>query len=184
MNIFVKRLRDERGLTLIELIAMLSIMSMVMGTIYGVITFGFNAYHRVTIENELRNEGDILMSSIMTEMYAFGPDSMAPVQGSDGIKGLALVKKNDRRYILLRPESGGAGYSLYIGDQAGGTGPGQVPLRSKVVQGPKDSNQDSSIVLECSTEACESGLVSVRAVLSQTYNGGEQTLALQSKFGF
>ncbi|AFC33394.1 hypothetical protein PM3016_6790 [Paenibacillus mucilaginosus 3016] len=189
MRAFVRRIRDdERGLTLVELIASLSIMSMVMGTIYGVITFGFNAYHKVTIENDLRNESDLIMSAIINEMYEFGADRVKKHKNrTDGqLDGITLIDtlsdgNDEEKYILLKTD--GEGLRLYIGgDEEGLAGDeSHMVLRSQLLPG-------STIELKCpgspEPEACGSGLIDVRMELGQTYEGKEHKLALQSKFGF
>ncbi len=72
MNVFA----NERGLTLIELLVGLAITSIIAASAYGVFTAGTKAYKRIGIENQLRSEADILMTTIFNELYTLAPDGL------------------------------------------------------------------------------------------------------------
>ncbi|MFD1903650.1 PilW family protein [Paenibacillus rhizoplanae] len=94
MRRYVECLKSQQGFTLIELIAAITIFSMVVGIISMVTMFGFRSYHKITIENSLRDEADIIMSSIINELYIFAPERVE--RTNDGI----LLKKEKKRYRL------------------------------------------------------------------------------------
>ncbi|MDG0790658.1 hypothetical protein OMP38_07160 [Cohnella ginsengisoli] len=82
-------------MTLIELIASISIMSMALLAIYGVIHFGFNTYHKVTIENSLRDEGDLIMSTVISQLYDKGATSV-----TQSASGIDIVGVDKKRHLL------------------------------------------------------------------------------------
>ncbi|AHV99329.1 PulJ/GspJ family protein [Paenibacillus sabinae] len=88
MNEFVRRLKaQERGFTLVELISSITIFAMVAGLISGVTMFGMRSYHQITVQNALRDEADLIMSTIITKLYTYGPER---VQNTAG--GIELIK--------------------------------------------------------------------------------------------
>lgn len=91
MRPFVKRLKKDEGVTLIELIAALSLLAVVLGMIYSVAVFGFKSYHKISVENSMRDEADILMSSIITKLYTFAPDRVI----RDGADGTGIILQKD-----------------------------------------------------------------------------------------
>ncbi|WP_185897301.1 prepilin-type N-terminal cleavage/methylation domain-containing protein [Paenibacillus zeisoli] len=91
MRPFVKRLKKDEGVTLIELIAALSLLAVVLGMIYSVAVFGFKSYHKISVENSMRDEADILMSSIITNLYTFAPDRVI----RDGADGTGIILQKD-----------------------------------------------------------------------------------------
>lgn len=96
MKRFADRLRREEGLTLIELIAALSLFSLVAGLIYGVMMFGIQSYERVTMENTLRDESDLLMSAIITEIYTFAPTTIySSTSSNNGVMDTAIYLQRD-----------------------------------------------------------------------------------------
>lgn len=187
MNRYVKLLKQEEGLSLIELIAALTILSLVMGTIYGVITFGFSSYNKVTVENSLRDEADIIMSSIMTELYNVGPTTIESLMDDVKMKeiGIKLTRKDlidattsvSRIYVADKGEDEKT--QVMIGD----------PTSPMTSVKPIEINADlkgSKIELECgSILACHSGLIVVDLHLQQKDNKGiVHSLNLKSRFGF
>ncbi len=191
---FVERLKQEGGFTLIELLAVLSISAMVLGVISATAIFGFRSYHQITFQNDLRDEGDIVMSAVIAELYAFAPDRIA-VYNKDGLKGIELIRFNDPE----DPAKGGETLkkAIVISD-------GQLQIRvlekvpdssSSEEEEPEASYQstsikasitdDSYIGLDCEgLTACESGLVNIKLVLTQDGEGTDAQVELESRFGF
>ncbi|CAM4423226.1 prepilin-type N-terminal cleavage/methylation domain-containing protein [Paenibacillus tarimensis] len=182
MKRFVNRAADERGFTLIELIASLTLLSVVLGVIYGSITFGINAYNKISIENSLRDEGDLIMSSIMTELYTFGPDELEQLDGS-GTKIALRLNGNPgvehQLYIAPNGENRGA---LFIEEAVGRR---EIPVQAEVVPVSAEEPRGSSIKLSCPAgDACSSGLLEVRLLLRHMHGNEPMELELVSKFGF
>lgn len=173
MNRFVDRLKREDGVTLLELIVALALFAMVSVLIYGVVSFGFKSYRDINIENKLRDEGDLLMSSIITELYTFGPERVhSKVEINQGTG-------NAEQVLVLERTGNPAGESkvlirdgrLYIGDQEQTTSSSLGP--------------HSAIELACEVgNACETGLIQVKLQLIPKGGEAGQALTLQSNFGF
>lgn len=157
-------------MTLIELIASISIMSMALLAIYGVIHFGFNTYHKVTIENSLRDEGDLIMSTVISQLYDKGATSVT--QSASGID-IVGVDKKDTFSIRLANEQ-----LLVVNTTT-----------SSIQEIATDSRIDqdrSGITLVCTpaSPTCGSGRIDIKLVLYQMYGGRRQELELESRFGF
>lgn len=60
--------RNEKGMTLIELLAALLIFGMVASILYSFMLMGISMYKRVTVETQMRNQGDGLYSQIISEL--------------------------------------------------------------------------------------------------------------------
>ncbi|OCT14253.1 hypothetical protein A8709_25825 [Paenibacillus pectinilyticus] len=182
MNRFVRSLKNEEGLSLVELIAALTILSLVMGTIYGVITFGFTSYNKVNVENALRDEADIVMSSIMTELYTVGPTTIETLSSGNGI---ILTRKDlfdeepSTSQIFVDLETPDVKSQIRLGD------PTLNPPSVKPIKIVADL-KGSTIQLECgSIKECHSGLIIVDLHLQQNdAKGIPHTLNLKSRFGF
>jgi len=65
----MKRLTNESGLTLIELLATLVITTMIGLVAYAVLHNGFKTYDRVKIETALRDEADVIMAELTRHMF-------------------------------------------------------------------------------------------------------------------
>ncbi|AIQ61255.1 PulJ/GspJ family protein [Paenibacillus borealis] len=197
MRKFVDLLRREQGFTLIELIAALSLFSLVSGLIYGVMMFGVQSYQRVTMENTLRDESDLLMSAIITEIYTFAPSTVR----SDTNQTIFLQRDNINGGTD-EVEIGIAGGQLVINEI-----PASNPASNQGTPDPADSlatpvpadtyntrtstdsklGPASSITLECSAntiQPCESGLLNINLSLVLQRGDNTRQLNLESKFGF
>lgn len=60
---------NEKGLTLVELLATLVILVFVGLIAYSVLFTGFRTYDRVKVETELRDEADLIMSQLIGELF-------------------------------------------------------------------------------------------------------------------
>lgn len=180
----------ERGLTLVELIATVTLLPVVLGVIYASITFGVGAYHKVRIENALRDEGDLIMSSIISELYRTGPERIIQWQTSDHAIKLVLPKVDNEGgtedviaddYIVIQPNKSGKS-ALFIGSLA--------DIQNKTTETDIESEivEPSSLKLVCSgslvDDGCSSGLLEIKLKLRQSYGGRDYDLDLESKFGF
>ncbi|MEK4325885.1 prepilin-type N-terminal cleavage/methylation domain-containing protein [Paenibacillus sp. FSL R7-0312] len=197
MRKFVDLLRREQGFTLIELIAALSLFSLVSGLIYGVMMFGVQSYQRVTMENTLRDESDLLMSAIITEIYTFAPSTVR-----SGTNQTIFLQRDNINGGTDEVEIGIAGGQLVINEI-----PASNPASNPVTPDPADSlatpvpadtyntrtstdsklGSASSITLECSAntiQPCESGLLNINLSLILERGDNTRKLDLESKFGF
>lgn len=60
---------NERGITLVEVLAVFVITSIIGLVAYSVLFSGFKTYDRVKIEASLRDEADLIMSELISEMF-------------------------------------------------------------------------------------------------------------------
>ncbi|EKN64984.1 prepilin-type N-terminal cleavage/methylation domain-containing protein [Schinkia azotoformans] len=69
MRHFAKLLKNNNGLTLIELLAAIVISTLVLGIAYGLLMAGYKTYEKVGIEQGQRDEADYVVSRIMEKFY-------------------------------------------------------------------------------------------------------------------
>ncbi|OAB42957.1 PilW family protein [Paenibacillus glacialis] len=181
---YAKKIRAEQGFTLVELLASLMVLALVIGIIYPVMMFGLRSYHKVQIENSLREEADILMSSIISELYVFGPESVSQPASTDPFIGnngpfIELMRVDNGKKVEreIRMDSG----KLFIRDKVNGpSNTGEIPVQSQLIL------PDSELRLTCSNDktTCSSGLIEIKLVLERTFESREYQLELNSRFGF
>ncbi|MFD1991826.1 type II secretion system protein J [Paenibacillus nicotianae] len=193
MRKFVDRLRRQEGFTLVEMLPTLLLLAMVMSMIYGVAHFGMRSYNQIKVENSLRDEGDILMSSIITELYTFAPDRVRQltVNGKNiGIRlerdpAIASGTTGTIEVLNIYMQAG----SLYIGSLQSVSSSSTV---TSIVQ-PKDQvraiqsqlGDNSSIQIQSDGRTVyTSGIIQIKLALSQTVQGQSKSLVLESNFGF
>ncbi len=196
MKKFANAFRSDRGFTLVELLTALTLLTVVLGMITSVAIFGFRSYHKIRIENDLREEGDLLVSSVITELYTFAPDRITPL--GEGKRGIILERdiedagKREQKRIDITSAG-----TLRIGETTemavGGESP-PPPTAEEEPPVPGDARtdvqavikpEDSFVDVECRLlNPCETGLVKVKFVLSRSYDGRDYELGMESKFGF
>lgn len=179
MRKYAERLKSERGFTLIEMIAAMTLFSLIVGMISVVTMFGIRSYHKITIENSLRDEADIVMSSIMNELYTFSPEIVENT--TDGI----LLKKTREGAADKVVKIAFAQGQLVIGAQAATPDPDDP--RTAVHSSLSGSSISSSAADGRAPQISfpyESGLIHISLKLAQEYDGRTYTMELNSKFGF
>lgn len=81
---------DERGLTLIEMLAALLILSMIVAIVNAFVLMGAAMYKRITSETLLRNQANAVFASVINELR----DAIYVQQGSNN-KEIVVVKWGD-----------------------------------------------------------------------------------------
>ncbi|OEH91447.1 PilW family protein [Bacillus solimangrovi] len=69
MKKYADKLRSQHGLTLVELLLTITIFTMILGMVYGVLITGMEAYRKIAIEGNLRDQADYVVAMIMEEIY-------------------------------------------------------------------------------------------------------------------
>lgn len=103
----IGRRKNERGLTLLEALVALMILTMVTSIIYSFVLMAMSIYKRVTIETTMRNQGDLLFSRIVTELG----DAIYVEQADSAQRSIRFVKPSadPKQYIAwyeMRIDSG------------------------------------------------------------------------------
>ncbi|MFX3623039.1 MAG: PilW family protein [Ectobacillus sp.] len=76
MNRFADSWKNEHGITLVELLGSIVIISILTASMYGVFTTGFQTYQNINIEAKLRDEADYVMSMLMNKLYSSNYDDV------------------------------------------------------------------------------------------------------------
>lgn len=192
MRKFVNRLRRQDGFTLVEMIPTLLLVAMVMTMVYGVAHFGMRSYNQIKVENSLRDEGDILMSSIITELYTFSPDRVRQLTVNGKNIGIRLERDpaitsgtGTIEALNIYMQAG----SLYIGDLESISSSSTVTsivLPKDQVRAVQSQLGDSSFIQIQSDgrTVYNSGIIQIKLALAQTVQGQSKSLVLESNFGF
>ncbi|WP_052087950.1 PulJ/GspJ family protein [Paenibacillus wynnii] len=173
MRKFVERGKSEQGFTLIELIAALTLFTMVAGLISGVTMFGFRSYHKITVENALRDEADIIMSSIITELYTYGPEQVRITSG-----GIELLKTGSPSHSIEV-----LGEDIIVNGKSTGAAAGSALALRSTMTGSRISATRSDGRASSVNAVFDSGLIQIELVLAYDGNN-EDKMELESQFGF
>ncbi|NQX47217.1 prepilin-type N-terminal cleavage/methylation domain-containing protein [Paenibacillus tritici] len=165
----------EGGFTLIELIAAISLFAIVAGIIGSVTMFGFRSYHKITVENKLRDEADLVMSSIITQLYTYGPEE---IQSTNS--GIMLLR-SDSDPLRIQVD----GNDIEIGDSRIGPGSTAALHLDSALAGSTIAVTKVDENISNPNALYESGLVRIQLKLN--YKGGASEgdeLNVDSQFGF
>lgn len=92
-------LTSNRGVTLIEVLITLVIMTIVSAAIYGTFTTGLKLYQKIGIEGQLRDDADYAVTMILNEMYDNPPSYVRKLDPlvDNGKEGIELVRYEDKK---------------------------------------------------------------------------------------
>jgi prepilin-type N-terminal cleavage/methylation domain-containing protein len=109
-------LSPERGMTLIEVLVTLVIMTIISSIIYSVFITGIKLYQKIGIEGQLRDDADYIATMILNELYENTPnyieDYKDTTTGATGIRLVRYEAKTVNRYII--EESTATATDIYI----------------------------------------------------------------------
>ncbi len=76
MNRFGKPIKNERGLSLMELLVTITISSIMFISITSVFVMGMKTYEKINTEAKLRDEADYVTAMVMNELYSANYDDI------------------------------------------------------------------------------------------------------------
>lgn len=158
-----RQLNNESGLTLVELLAVFVVLAIFSTIAYAVFIQGIKAYDRTKVEADLRDEADIIMAELITDMYT--------LKDSDILREY-LPEENSNNY-----------YFRLIDGTITGIYDGQVYIRDKKTS----ALQTGKIVLEESSKISvvsrKDGLYKIELTLSYVEKDRNQTITTESEIG-
>ncbi|MDJ0330987.1 prepilin-type N-terminal cleavage/methylation domain-containing protein [Planococcus sp. S3-L1] len=91
----IKIIKDNNGVTLVELLATLVIVSIIATLTYSVLFQGYSNYQRIQVESQLRDEADLIMASMVKDLFVLKKSQISlKNQCTAGVnKSLIEVKK-------------------------------------------------------------------------------------------
>jgi len=89
--------RDERGLTLIELLTGLLLFGMIAAILHAFLLMGSSMYSKISAETQLRNQADALFGLIMSELR----DAVYVQQGA-GEREIVFVREADDPAVYVK----------------------------------------------------------------------------------
>ncbi|AGT32971.1 hypothetical protein M493_13650 [Geobacillus genomosp. 3] len=186
--------RSKAGMTLIELLAAVSVSLLIIGAIYTVFLSGIRAYERIGIENELRSEADYAMAMVMNKLYEFAPDGIN--LSESGEKTLTFIDDRQKRVdpssgFVDEREIGGGALTVSIEN-------GSLIINGEAISPPHLLLVDNSAFsVRCLREErkeeariCRSGVITIRlAVQDRKHADPDSRLyvrpfTLKTEFGF
>lgn len=93
------KILDKRGFTLIELLVTLSLISIILPTLYGVLISGIQTYQKIQTEQQLRDDADYTSSRILNEVYAITFDKVQYCDNKTDSSCIELLKTQKTSYI-------------------------------------------------------------------------------------
>lgn len=101
MKTFVETIKNEKGITLLEVLLGLTITLLVSSTLYGAILMGAKAYEKIGIEWKMRDEADLIITQISETLYQFKVDDIE--NGTGCPKGNCFTIINNRELKINNP---------------------------------------------------------------------------------
>ncbi|OQP01383.1 Tfp pilus assembly protein [Geobacillus sp. 44C] len=185
---------NTKGLSLVELLAAITISSLILASIYGVFFSGLNAYKRIHIENQLRSEADYIVATIMNKLYAFAPDGIEMDQGQTTNAQIIFV--NDKRkdidpYLgFIKEEPEPTPETLTVALQDGSIAIDGERLHSDRLKIVAEESGFSYTCAKQEEKICRSGVVTIKlAVQDRDHDDPDDLLyikpfTLKTEFGF
>ncbi|AXH99325.1 type II secretion system protein [Sporosarcina sp. PTS2304] len=87
----MNNIRNQRGLTLVELLATLALIGVITTFAFSILMNGIRASNNIQIETSLRNEADVIMSSFIRTVYTMKESE---------ISELRFPAKNTENYYI------------------------------------------------------------------------------------
>jgi Prokaryotic N-terminal methylation motif len=189
------KISDEKGITLVELLATMTVLMIVMPVIYGVFSTGFNLYNKIQVEGQLRDDADYSVTMVMNSLYSFPFDYVK----SCGTNCIELV---DNTSTQIENVEGQSFYTIQQNKQLDAETSIQIKIIEKSDEGKSinvfeidgkiletNSNFEHSTIsysctnfLDSAELQCKSAMIDLDLVLSNERL--EDPFRLESQFGF
>lgn len=111
----LKKLQNDKGITLVELLATLVIISIIGALSYSILFHGYSNYQRIQAETQLRDEADLIMSSFIKDMFVLKGNEIISLETSC-TNGLSTSLINVQRVNPDNPEEVVEGYQTGFKD--------------------------------------------------------------------
>ncbi|WAA08868.1 PulJ/GspJ family protein [Fervidibacillus albus] len=100
MNEQRKRLSSNKGLTLVELLATITILSIIGVLIYSVLFNGMKSYERTMEESKLRDEADYIMANLIDHFFSIKVSDVIELPDANGGKNYVTILQNGEEKIF------------------------------------------------------------------------------------
>lgn len=192
------RIFDEKGITLYELLATITILAIVLPVIYGVFQSGLSLYNKIQIEGQIRDDADYAISMMMNSFNSL-PYDYVTIEGDSKISLYDTektvfeknTKENSSFYTYekekITPENAKVRSIEFVDQQLKSETITAVSINNQILEGSGDFT-GSKIRLSCSKTAqedknrCLHGLIYITFVIDQARL--KRPLTLESQFGF
>jgi prepilin-type N-terminal cleavage/methylation domain-containing protein len=185
---------NTKGLSLVELLAAITISSLILASIYGVFFSGLNAYKRIHIENQLRSEADYIVATIMNKLYEFAPDGIIAMDQTK--KNAQIVFVSDKQKVIdpslgmVKEEPKPTLETLTVALQDGSIVVNGELLHSDRLKIVADKSKFSYICAKQEENICRSGVVTIMLTVQDRDHDDPNDLlyikpfTLKTEFGF
>lgn len=201
---------NNKGMTLIEVLLVLVILSIASVTIYSTFTTGLKLYQKIAIEGQLRDDADYIATMILNQLYENTPNYIEPYN-KDGATGIRMVRfkpKTVEHYVIEESTIFDVNKviyfkdnNFYIRDETDAANPITTKLSSDssihtttIINGTTETNFiDLDIGNNCSEKDisgnCQHGIIKLNLVLKDSKERFSKLLqtdpiVLKSSFGF
>ncbi|ASS98681.1 MULTISPECIES: PulJ/GspJ family protein [Geobacillus] len=183
---------NQAGMSLVELLAAITISMLIIGIIYTVFVAGIRVYERIGIENELRSEADYAAARLMNTLYSFSPDGLDAGQNQENkpLRQLSFIKNeqfqtNGQVGLVSREQAAEPSVrTISIGN-------GKLMVDGETITSTRLLLDDSSsLSFRCARREgtiCRSGVLTMTLTIKDGENHGVisiQPFTLRTEFGF
>ncbi|MCM2980564.1 hypothetical protein CHH55_19000 [Niallia circulans] len=192
------RIFDDKGITLYELLAAITILAIVLPVIYGVFQSGLSLYNKIQIEGQIRDDADYAVSMMMNSFNSI-PFDYVTIEGDSKISLYDTektvfeknTKENSSFYTYdkekIKPENAKVSSIAFVDHQLKNEAITSVSINNQILEGSGDFT-GSKVRLSCSKtdpenkNRCLHGLIHITFIIDQARLN--RPLTLESQFGF